>query len=48
MKQIEAIVTIHKEKKGNPTVIEVNGFRYQLQHPDQYKRTSKKVFEKKG
>lgn len=31
-------VTIIKEKNGIPTVIEVEGHRYQLQHKDQYKR----------
>ncbi|WP_261796014.1 hypothetical protein [Numidum massiliense] len=32
------IVTVAKTKKGVPTVIEVSGRRYQLQHPSQYRR----------
>lgn len=32
------IVTVLKQKKGVPTVLLVSGRRYQLQHPDQYKR----------
>lgn len=32
------VVHIIKTKKGVPTVIYVSGRRYQLQHPDQYRR----------
>ena len=32
------IVTILKMKNGVPTVIEVSGKRYQLQHVDQFRR----------
>ncbi|MFB9827893.1 hypothetical protein ACFFMO_08585 [Lederbergia wuyishanensis] len=34
----EKIVTVIKMKNGVPTVIEVDGRRYQLQHPNQHKR----------
>ncbi len=34
------VVSILKTKKGVPTVILVSGRRYQLQHPDQYKRSN--------
>lgn len=37
---VDKIVTI-KEKKGVPTVIEVNGLRYVLDHNSRFKGSSK-------
>lgn len=41
------IVRILKTKKGKPTVVEFSGYRFQLQHPDQFQRGGKKLMRKK-
>lgn len=36
------VVHVVKTKKGKPTVVEFSGQRFQLQHPNQFKRGGKK------
>lgn len=36
------VVTVAKQKKGIPTVVEMSGRKYTLQHENQFKRGGKK------